>query len=625
MNTMTEEPQAAVVTATYDPEDNKIRLRCSERFSTEDYTRVKSAGYKWAPQQKLFVAPMWTPERADIAIELAGEIGDEDTTLVDRAAERSERFEDYAERRTEDAVRAKEGVERITGPIPLGQPILVGHHSERRARKDAERIQSGIQKAANLWNTAKYWTRRAEGALRAAKYKQAPEVRARRIKGLEADRRKFERHQQTAANELKLWHGIGPIPSLDKALWITNNFGNHSRCFPLAEYPRVREGASNYEGQMSLWSALDGGVILPEVARDIAVASCNGTIAWAARWITHIDNRLAYEKAMLAEQGASALIEPTARPAQHPLLNYKVDKITAKKWGRIHEFHQVHLTKAEFMHINSSQRGTLDVGLHRVRFAAVSRDDAGKVEMFPRMRSQWFAVFLTDSKEHPAPKVDPIVEERRAEPPRLMREPSAAERKIAAKGGALGLDGLKESLKAGVQVVVADQLFATPQGLANLLVSNGDLDSRIRVLEPSAGTGNILREIKRRIAIDELSDVEVTAVEIDFNLAHRMALDGLQVFRGDFLTFTPEQLGKFDRILMNPPFKDGIDIKHIQHARTFLKEGGKLIAICANGPRQQDQLMQAAFDSGGSWEDLPDGSFESVGTNVRTAMVTFEA
>jgi len=30
--------------------------------------------------------------------------------------------------------------------IPLGQPILVGHHSERRARRDAERIDNGIRR-----------------------------------------------------------------------------------------------------------------------------------------------------------------------------------------------------------------------------------------------------------------------------------------------------------------------------------------------------------------------------------------------------------------------------------------------------------------------------------------------
>lgn len=35
-----------------------------------------------------------------------------------------------------DAARAHKAVEAITEHIPLGQPILIGHHSERRAKKD---------------------------------------------------------------------------------------------------------------------------------------------------------------------------------------------------------------------------------------------------------------------------------------------------------------------------------------------------------------------------------------------------------------------------------------------------------------------------------------------------------
>lgn len=82
-------------TATYSPEDNKLRLYPFARLDADIYQRVKAAGFIWAPKQGLFVAPMWTPEREDLLIELCGEVGDEDTSLVDRAAERAERFEEY--------------------------------------------------------------------------------------------------------------------------------------------------------------------------------------------------------------------------------------------------------------------------------------------------------------------------------------------------------------------------------------------------------------------------------------------------------------------------------------------------------------------------------------------------
>jgi hypothetical protein len=55
-----------------------------------------------------------------------------------------DRFSDYKESRIEDAQRAHDAVHRIADNIPFGQPILVGHHSERHARKDAERIENTV-------------------------------------------------------------------------------------------------------------------------------------------------------------------------------------------------------------------------------------------------------------------------------------------------------------------------------------------------------------------------------------------------------------------------------------------------------------------------------------------------
>jgi hypothetical protein len=50
-------------TATYSPEDNKLRLSATSRLDAETYARVKAAGSSWAPKQEIFVAPMWTPAR----------------------------------------------------------------------------------------------------------------------------------------------------------------------------------------------------------------------------------------------------------------------------------------------------------------------------------------------------------------------------------------------------------------------------------------------------------------------------------------------------------------------------------------------------------------------------------
>lgn len=255
--------------ATYSPDDNKLRLYADDRLDSDTYERVRGAGFVWAPRQKLFVAPAWGPQREDLLLELCGEIGDEDTTLVQRAEDRADRFAEYGERRAEDAERARTPANPFAG--------------------------------ARLWETSRYWTDRARAAIQHAKYKEQPAVRSRRIKGLEADKRKQEREKARVEKLLGFWLKDGVNLKLAREL---ANHHHGSFTFPLTEYPRELP-ASQYEGEMSLWRALDGGVITPEEARDLAVPGYRAAIAWADRWIAHYDLRLAYERAMLAEQGGT--------------------------------------------------------------------------------------------------------------------------------------------------------------------------------------------------------------------------------------------------------------------------------------------------------------------------------
>ncbi len=181
------------MTATYSFEDNKLRLYSVERLDTETYTRIKTLGFSWAPQQKLFVAPMWTPAREAVLIELAGSIENEDITLEERAIERSERFETYSSKRAADAETAANYADTLSEPFANGQPILVGHHSELKARRLAERIETNMRKAVQFYETSEYWTSRSQSVIQAAARKERPAVRIRRTKRLQADLRRCER------------------------------------------------------------------------------------------------------------------------------------------------------------------------------------------------------------------------------------------------------------------------------------------------------------------------------------------------------------------------------------------------------------------------------------------------
>lgn len=169
---------------------------------------------------------------------------------------------------------------------------------------------------------------------------------------------------------------------------------------------------------------------------------------------------------------------------------------------------------------------------------------------------------------------------------------------------------LKERLSQGVQVVSADQLFPTPVDLARRLVELAEPRPGLRWLEPSAGTGRLLDAV---FAVDP--EAEIEAVEINPHLVEhlRHRYPDALVFSGDFIDYgdsTP------DRIVMNPPFSNGMDVKHILRAYDLLAVGGILAAICADGPRQRKALQTIAE----SYEPLELAFVES-GTRVNVALL----
>lgn len=168
-------------------------------------------------------------------------------------------------------------------------------------------------------------------------------------------------------------------------------------------------------------------------------------------------------------------------------------------------------------------------------------------------------------------------------------------------------------------VVIMDQqqtfqTFYTPTAIANEVARLAELEQGHRVLEPSVGTAQLARAAVRHGVFWS----SITGVDVDPKRIAALEIEGFkQLICADFLTCKPG-VNKFDRVLMNPPFSRGDDIKHIRHALTFLKAGGRLVGIVAAGPKQR-----RAFP--GEWIDLPSGSFKESGTDVNTAIVIIDA
>ena len=166
------------------------------------------------------------------------------------------------------------------------------------------------------------------------------------------------------------------------------------------------------------------------------------------------------------------------------------------------------------------------------------------------------------------------------------------------------------------RVVSSFNLFQTPEPLAAKLA--GMFPAFGRTLEPSAGLGRLYK------AVRALSDCPMMLVDISPECCSeldRIADENATVQMGDFLAMDAGTLGLFDGVIMNPPFKMGADVKHIRHALELLNPSGRLVAICANGPRQHEQLQPLASE----WIDLPAGSFKEQGTNVNAAIVVIDA
>ena len=123
------------------------------------------------------------------------------------------------------------------------------------------------------------------------------------------------------------------------------------------------------------------------------------------------------------------------------------------------------------------------------------------------------------------------------------------------------------------------------------------------VLEPSAGQGGIADYLP---AGSMLVEVSALHCEILKEKGHS------NVVQGDFLSIS---LGKFDRIVMNPPFSDGRWQAHVEHAAGVLADCGVLVAIVPSSANEKFKIPGFVIE----WLGVYDDCF--AGTSVSVAMM----
>ena len=171
---------------------------------------LKAAGFRWGrsigcwflPHSRDRAPDMYRINRAAEQLraggfEVAVEVDAAPRDMAEAEAERAERSEGRAEmlraraeRRDAEATARLAAADAIADRIPLGQPILVGHYSERGHRADIKRMHNHMDRFVEAYGEARHAERAAKAAGRHMAHREAPLVVARRIERLETDLRR---------------------------------------------------------------------------------------------------------------------------------------------------------------------------------------------------------------------------------------------------------------------------------------------------------------------------------------------------------------------------------------------------------------------------------------------------
>ena len=82
----------------------------------------------------------------------------------ERKQNRIERYQELAEKNRELSSNIHEAAHKMASVIPFGQPILIGHHSEKSDRAYRGKIERKFKKSFEVLGKAKYYEQKAKAA-----------------------------------------------------------------------------------------------------------------------------------------------------------------------------------------------------------------------------------------------------------------------------------------------------------------------------------------------------------------------------------------------------------------------------------------------------------------------------
>lgn len=184
----------------------------TERGDTEAVSALKANGFRWSRNLGAWFLPRTWGEStrvrrvkalaATLGDRVTVEYGDLGKTMsadervaarLDRASERADRLDAQADKLAAEAAQTYGRSRELVEHIPFGQPILVGHHSERGHRRALDRSWNLMGKSVEADRAAEDAARRADGARQDAATYDNPVRVGRRLERNEAELRRLER------------------------------------------------------------------------------------------------------------------------------------------------------------------------------------------------------------------------------------------------------------------------------------------------------------------------------------------------------------------------------------------------------------------------------------------------
>lgn len=534
------------------------------------YEIVRRHGFRFFPSIKAIgirqsrdqVSKRWQIERAAEALRAAGHTVDiqiDDTPRdrgvvlddqADRLDERRDRLQGKAARHAGAADAALDRADQIAERFAGGQPIILGHHSTRRALRDRDKMNAAQQRGWAEQAVADDAAYRASRVGKAAARSERPDVTRRRIEATESELRIVQRN-------------------LDG--YTRRHLDNDGNVFMVDPHERA---TGTYREQLLARQAL-------------------------------LEVRLRHDREQLAKAEAAGFV------VWGPANVHKGDLV--KYWGGWKPVEKVNKVTVGCPSGYSWQDKVKFTDILQVR--CPHGEGAEPVDLA--------AVVAADRLEEataPVAAPAPTVEEQPATPDRADRIAAA----LAAPA------------------VYAPGYFPTPPALAARLADMLP-DGPLTVLEPSAGDGALVRAV-----LDARPEATVFAVEPNVQLVQllgRVATQAgpaypsaepprVRVYCCEFEHFgqAPDSTAPelYDAVVMNPPFSGPghpvLWAEHVLRAYDRLAPGGRLVAIVPSSyGYRQDALtcrVREVVDEACGWDEhLPDGSFASAGTKVRTMLI----